>query len=52
MSYDRALLNFNVALAGLLTRAQQAGAVRGDADSADVKALIADCAARDGDDTA
>jgi AcrR family transcriptional regulator len=47
-----AIRRFNAALAGLLTRAQQAGAVRGDADSADVKALIAGCIARDDDGTA
>lgn len=47
-----AIHDFNAALAGLLTRAQQAGAVRGDADSADLKALIAGCIARDDDGTA
>jgi AcrR family transcriptional regulator len=41
-----AIHDFNTALAGLLTRAQQAGAVRGDADSADIKALVAGCIAR------
>jgi AcrR family transcriptional regulator len=41
-----AIHDFNAALAGLLTRAQQAGAVRRDADSADIKALIAGCLAR------
>jgi AcrR family transcriptional regulator len=34
------------ALAGLLARAQQAGAVRGGPDAADVKALITGCLAR------
>jgi AcrR family transcriptional regulator len=47
-----AIHRFNAALAGLLTRAQQAGAVRGDADSADVKALIAGCIARNDNGTA
>ncbi|MGI5175934.1 TetR/AcrR family transcriptional regulator [Dactylosporangium sp. CA-152071] len=47
-----AIRDFNAALTGLLTRAQQAGAVRGDADNADVKALIAGCIARTGDATA
>jgi AcrR family transcriptional regulator len=44
--------DFNAALTGLLTRAQQTGAVRGDADNADIKALIAGCIARDSDGTA
>jgi AcrR family transcriptional regulator len=47
-----AIHDFNTALAGLLTRAQQAGSVRGDADNADVKALIAGCLARGRDDAA
>jgi AcrR family transcriptional regulator len=34
------------ALGDLLTRAQRAGAVRGDADTADIKALITGCLAR------
>ncbi len=47
-----AIRDFSAAMAGLLARAQQAGAVRGDADSADVKALIAGCIARGNDDAA
>jgi AcrR family transcriptional regulator len=47
-----AIRDFNSALAGLLTRAQQVEAVRGDVDSADIKALIAGCIARDDDGTA
>jgi AcrR family transcriptional regulator len=47
-----AIHDFNAAMAGLLTRAQHAGAVRADADSADVKALIAGCIARDDDGAA
>jgi hypothetical protein len=39
-------------MTGLLTRAQRAGAVRADVDSGDIKALIAGCIARDGDDDA
>lgn len=38
--------DFSAALAGLLERAQRAGAVRGDVDTADVKALVAGCLAR------
>jgi len=40
---------FGAAMAGLLARAQDAGAVRGDVDGADVKAFIAGCIARAGD---
>jgi AcrR family transcriptional regulator len=47
-----AIQDFNAAMAGLLTRAQEAGAVRGDADGADVKALIAGCVARERGDGA
>jgi AcrR family transcriptional regulator len=39
------------ALAGLLARAQQAGAVRPDIDAADVMALVAGCLARQPDPT-
>lgn len=45
--------DFGAALTGLLIRAQQAGVVRDDVDTADVKALIVGCLARDStDDTA
>jgi hypothetical protein len=37
------------ALRELLTRAQRAGAVRGDVDAADVKALLVGCLARERD---
>ncbi|GAA3215710.1 TetR/AcrR family transcriptional regulator [Dactylosporangium siamense] len=47
-----AIHDFGAAMAGLLSRAQRAGAVRGDADAADVKALIAGCIARPDDGTA
>ncbi|MGA5303913.1 TetR/AcrR family transcriptional regulator [Nucisporomicrobium flavum] len=47
-----AIHDFGAALSGLLSRAQQAGAVRGDADSADIKALIAGCIARGSDGAA
>ncbi|GGT03697.1 TetR family transcriptional regulator [Planobispora rosea] len=47
-----AISDFGEAMAGLLTRAQQAGAVRDDVDTADVKALIAGCIARGDDDAA
>jgi AcrR family transcriptional regulator len=47
-----AIRDFNAAMTGLLTRAQHAAAVRRDADSADVKALIAGCIARHDDGTA
>jgi AcrR family transcriptional regulator len=43
---------FGAALTGLLTRAQLAGAVRDGVDTADVKALIAGCLARDSADDA
>jgi AcrR family transcriptional regulator len=41
--------DFGAALTGLLTRAQRAGAVRDDVDTADVKALVAGCLARQRD---
>lgn len=41
--------DFGNALRGLLVRAQQAGAVRQDVDSADVKALVVGCLARERD---
>ncbi|MFI6455154.1 TetR/AcrR family transcriptional regulator [Streptosporangium amethystogenes] len=41
--------DFGNALRGLPVRAQQAGAVRQDVDTADVKALVAGCLARDRD---
>ena len=47
-----AVRDFAAAMTGLLTRAQRAGAVRADVDSGDIKALIAGCIARDGDDAA
>jgi AcrR family transcriptional regulator len=40
------------ALGELLARAQRAGAVRGDVDAADLKALLAGCLAREGADAA
>lgn len=43
-------LDFGAALTGLLTRAQQAGAVRDKVEPADVKALIVGCLARDDTD--
>jgi AcrR family transcriptional regulator len=42
-----AIRDFSAAMEGLLTRAQQAGTIRGDVDTADIKALIAGCLARD-----
>jgi hypothetical protein len=39
-------LDLTSAISELLARAQRAGAVRGDADAADVKALITGCLAR------
>ncbi|MEW9549142.1 TetR/AcrR family transcriptional regulator [Nonomuraea sp. NPDC050783] len=42
-------LDFGSALRGLLARAQEAGAVRGDVDAADVKALVVGCLARERD---
>jgi AcrR family transcriptional regulator len=42
----RAGYDVTAGLRGLLTRAQQAGAVRGDVDYADVKALMTGCLAR------
>ncbi|MFC4016123.1 TetR/AcrR family transcriptional regulator [Nonomuraea purpurea] len=42
-------LDFGNALRGLLARAQQAGAVRLDVDTADVKALVLGCLARERD---
>jgi AcrR family transcriptional regulator len=47
-----AIDDFDAAMVGLLTTAQQAGAVRDDVDTADVKALIAGCIARDDDGVA
>ncbi|MET7394886.1 helix-turn-helix domain-containing protein [Dactylosporangium sp. NPDC005572] len=47
-----AIRDFGAAMTDLLTAAQRAGAVRDDADTADVKALIAGCIARDGDGAA
>ncbi len=47
--------DFGGALRGLLDRAQQAGAVRDDIDTADIKALVVGCLAREcapGDDAA
>ncbi|WP_155340600.1 TetR/AcrR family transcriptional regulator [Acrocarpospora corrugata] len=41
--------DFGAALRGLLVRAQQAGAVRQDVDTADVKALVVGCLARERD---
>ncbi|GIM93724.1 putative transcriptional regulatory protein TetR [Paractinoplanes toevensis] len=41
-----AIRDFGAAMTGMLTRAQEAGAVRADADTADIKALIAGCLAR------
>lgn len=38
--------DFGAALRGLLDRAQQAGAVRDDVDTADIKALVVGCLAR------
>lgn len=42
-----AIGDLNAAMAGLLTRAQQAGTIRADVDIADVKALIAGCLSRE-----
>jgi AcrR family transcriptional regulator len=47
-----AIRDFDAAMTGLLTTAQQAGAVRDDVDTADVKALITGCIARDDDSAA
>jgi AcrR family transcriptional regulator len=47
-----AIHDFDAAMSGLLTTAQQAGAVRDDVDTADVKALITGCIARDDDGAA
>jgi AcrR family transcriptional regulator len=47
-----AIRDFGTATSGLLTRAQQAGAVRNDVVTADIKAIIAGCIARDDDGTA
>jgi AcrR family transcriptional regulator len=42
-----AIHDFDAAMTSLLTAAQQAGSVRDDVDTADVKALITGCIARD-----
>jgi AcrR family transcriptional regulator len=47
-----AIRDFGAAMTGLLARAQRAGTVRADVDTADIKALIAGCIARDGDGAA
>ncbi|MFG1917205.1 TetR/AcrR family transcriptional regulator [Micromonospora sp. NPDC048898] len=47
-----AIRDFGAAMADLLAQAQQVGAVRDDVDTADVKALIAGCIARDDDGAA
>jgi AcrR family transcriptional regulator len=44
-----AIRDFGAVMTDLLTTAQQAGAVRDDVDTADIKALIAGCIARDDD---
>ncbi|MEV6636948.1 helix-turn-helix domain-containing protein [Actinoplanes sp. NPDC051470] len=47
-----AIRDFGTAMTGLLTQAQQAGTVRDDVDTADIKALIAGCITRDDDGAA
>ena len=47
-----AISDFGAAMTGLLSRAQQAGTVRDDVDTADIKALIGGCIARDDDGAA
>jgi AcrR family transcriptional regulator len=47
-----AIQDFAAAMSELLARAQQAGAVRADVDSGDIKALIAGCIARNDDGAA
>ena len=47
-----AISDFEAAMTSLLTTAQQAGVVRDDVDTADVKALIAGCIARHDDGAA
>jgi AcrR family transcriptional regulator len=44
-----AIHDFSTAMTSLLTLAQQAGTVRDDVDTADIKALIAGCVTRDDD---
>ncbi|WP_433721747.1 TetR/AcrR family transcriptional regulator [Actinoplanes sp. CA-051413] len=47
-----AISDFGAAMTDLLSRAQQAGTVRADVDTTDIKALIAGCIARDDDGAA